>query len=116
MGVQKTLTLLAVDRNHHRLPVASGGLSHNQSDHKYPGVAQLARALDLGSRGRKFETCHLDHRAICPKIAGCICQNVMINDGNYYHRSVDALYSKFATNTSIKFQKPLDKLEISAII
>ena len=27
----------------------------------YPGVAQLVRAPDLGSGGRKFESCHLDH-------------------------------------------------------
>ena len=26
-----------------------------------PGVAQLVRAPDLGSGGRKFESCHLDH-------------------------------------------------------
>ena len=29
--------------------------------HYYPGVAQLVRAPDLGSGGRKFESCHLDH-------------------------------------------------------
>ena len=27
----------------------------------YPGVAQMARARDLGSRGREFESRHLDH-------------------------------------------------------
>ena len=26
-----------------------------------PGVAQFGRALDLGSRGRRFKSCHLDH-------------------------------------------------------
>lgn len=27
---------------------------------KYLGVAQFGRASDLGSEGRKFESCHLD--------------------------------------------------------
>ena len=52
----------------------------------------MARALDLGSRGRWFETSHLDHRMIHPKIAGRMCQNVMVNDRNYYYRSFGALY------------------------
>ena len=27
----------------------------------YPGVAQLGSALDWGSRGRRFKSCHSDH-------------------------------------------------------
>ena len=28
----------------------------------YPGVAQLGSALDWGSRGRRFKSCHSDHK------------------------------------------------------
>ncbi len=28
---------------------------------EHPGVAQLGSALDWGSRGRRFKSCHSDH-------------------------------------------------------
>ena len=28
----------------------------------HPGVAQLGSALDWGSRGRRFKSCHSDHK------------------------------------------------------
>ena len=40
--------------------VASNPTSNTKTINN-PGVAQLVRAPDLGSGGRKFESCHLDH-------------------------------------------------------
>ena len=40
--------------------VCKGNVGSNPTLSVHRGVAQLGRALLLGSRGRRFESCHLD--------------------------------------------------------
>ena len=50
-------------------------LRDNKVLHKYRCVAQLGRALRSGRRGRRFESCHLDHNRT-PILIQCVSELV----------------------------------------
>lgn len=50
------------------------------NDLLYPGVAQIGSALEWGSRGRRFNSCHSDHNSMyllihreIPVLLGFLC-------------------------------------------
>ena len=51
---------------------------------QYPGVVQLTRTRDLGSRGREFESHHSDHLALGARICITPFLYTRLNTANKY--------------------------------